>query len=106
MQWKILTSVCRSAATCFLLICGPPTLRSQSATPAEVQQKKAETAHPVKNASAEEIQAAKSSGKVWVNTESGVYHKGGKWFGNTKQGKFMTEQDAVKAGYRPAKNEK
>jgi hypothetical protein len=68
--------------------------------------KKAEALAPVKNASEEEIQAAKSSGKVWVNTDSGVYHKSGKWFGATKQGKFMTEQDAVKAGYRPAKNEK
>ena len=61
---------------------------------------------PMKNASAAETQAAKSSGKVWVNTESGVYHKGGKWYGATKQGKFMTEQEATKAGYRAAKNEK
>jgi len=52
---------------------------------------------------ASEIAAAKASGKVWVNTESGVYHKGGKWYGTTKQGKFMTEQDALKAGYRSAK---
>jgi hypothetical protein len=61
---------------------------------------------PVKNASAADIQSAKADGKVWVNTESGVYHKSGKWFGATKQGKFMTEQDAMKAGYRAAKNEK
>ena len=61
---------------------------------------------PVKNATAAETQAAKTSGKVWVNTETGVYHKGGRWFGATKQGKFMTEQDAMKSGYRAAKNEK
>jgi hypothetical protein len=61
---------------------------------------------PVKNASSGDIQSAKAEGKVWVNTESGVYHKSGKWFGTTKQGKFMTEQDAMKAGYRAAKNEK
>ena len=61
---------------------------------------------PTKNASEAEIQSAKSGGKVWVNTETGVYHKGGKWFGATKQGKFMTEQEATKAGYRAAKNEK
>ncbi len=53
-----------------------------------------------------DIQAAKASGKVWVNTSSGVYHKGGKNYGATKQGKFMTEQEAIKEGYRPAKNEK
>jgi hypothetical protein len=61
---------------------------------------------PMKNASPAEIQSAKASGEVWVNTSSGVYHKGGKWFGATKQGKFMTEQDAIKAGYKAAKNEK
>ena len=61
---------------------------------------------PVRNATAPETQAAKASGKVWVNTETGVYHKSGQWYGATKQGKFMTEQDAMKAGYRAAKNEK
>jgi hypothetical protein len=50
-----------------------------------------------------EIAAAKASGKVWVNTQTGVYHKGGKWYGATKQGKFMTEDDAIKAGYRASK---
>ena len=50
-----------------------------------------------------DIAAAKASGKVWVNTDSGVYHKGGQWYGATKQGKFMTEQEAIKAGYRAAK---
>ena len=30
-------------------------------------------------------------------------HKGGRWYGKTKNGKFMTEADAVKAGYREAK---
>ena len=36
---------------------------------------------------------------VWVNTDSGVYHKPGtRWYGKTKQGKYMTEADAQKAG--------
>jgi len=61
---------------------------------------------PTKNASSTEIAAAKASGKVWVNTETGVYHKSGHWYGATKQGKFMTEQEANKAGYRAAKHEK
>jgi hypothetical protein len=52
--------------------------------------------------SAQEIAAAKASGKVWVNTESGVYHKSGRWYGKTKSGKFMTEADAKAAGYKPA----
>jgi cytoskeletal protein RodZ len=61
---------------------------------------------PMKNASSAEIQAARTAGQVWVNTSTGVYHKNGKWYGATKEGKFMTEQDAIKAGYRAAKNEK
>src|ERR1700678_3647687 len=28
---------------------------------------------------AQEIASAKASGKVWVNTETGVYHKSGRW---------------------------
>src|SRR5215831_2994190 len=50
-----------------------------------------------------EIAAAKADGKVWVNTETGVYHKGGQWYGATKQGKFMTENEAIKAGYKASK---
>jgi hypothetical protein len=77
-----------------------------ASTPAAESQKNHKGPAPVKNASDAEIQAAKSAGKVWVNTDSGVYHKSGKWYGATKQGKFMTEQEATKAGFRAAKNEK
>jgi hypothetical protein len=45
------------------------------------------------------------SRQVWVNTASGVYHyPGTRWYGNTKQGKFISEADARAQGYRPAKN--
>jgi hypothetical protein len=38
---------------------------------------------------------------VWVNTDSGIYHKqGSRYYGKTKQGKYMSETDAIKAGYR------
>jgi uncharacterized iron-regulated membrane protein len=72
---------------------------SPSTTPATAS--KAATA----KASSEEIAAAKASGKVWVNTESGVYHKSGRWFGKTKNGKFMTEAEAKAAGYKEAHKE-
>jgi hypothetical protein len=52
---------------------------------------------------AAEIANAKAKGMVWVNTSTKVYHKDGEFYGTTKRGKFMTEDDAVKAGYRAAK---
>lgn len=40
---------------------------------------------------------------VWVNTNSGVYHCAGtRWYGRTKQGKYMKQREAQSAGYRPA----
>jgi hypothetical protein len=43
-------------------------------------------------------------GMVWVNTESGIFFReSDRWYGKTKEGKFMTEADAKKAGYREAK---
>jgi len=42
---------------------------------------------------------------VWVNTESKIYHKpGSQWYGKTRQGSYMTEAEAIKAGNREAKS--
>ena len=42
-------------------------------------------------------------GQVWINTEIGVYHReGSRFYGTTRKGKYMTEQDAIQAGYKPA----
>ena len=44
---------------------------------------------------------------VWVNEKSKVYHfSGHKDYGNTKDGTYMCERDAMAAGDRAAKNEK
>ena len=42
---------------------------------------------------------------VWVNIRSGVYHfQGERYFGSTKNGKFMCEREADKEGDRPTRN--
>ena len=47
---------------------------------------------------------APAQGMVWVNTATKVFHReGDRWYGKTKEGKFMTEADALAAGYREAK---
>ena len=44
------------------------------------------------------------SGQVWVNLDSKVYHyEGTRWYGKTKNGKYMSEKDAIAAGYRASK---
>jgi len=49
-------------------------------------------------------QAPPARGMVWVNTATRVYHyEGDRWYGRTKEGKYMTEQDAIAAGYRASK---
>lgn len=44
------------------------------------------------------------AGMVWANTATKIYHKeGDPSYGTTKKGKWLTEEEAVKQGYRPAK---
>jgi hypothetical protein len=43
------------------------------------------------------------SGKVWVNTRSGAYWRPGtEYYGKTKQGEYMPENQAIQQGYHPA----
>ena len=63
----------------------------------------AKATEPAKSSSTQ-AQVPPAKGMVWVNTKSGVYHsEGDRWYGKTKEGKFMTEADAVKAGYHASK---
>jgi hypothetical protein len=79
------------------------TAAQTSAAPASSSGNSAPTASP---AAAQQTTPANSGRMVWVNTASGVYHKpGSRYYGKTKQGKYMTEADAKKAGYHAATKE-
>ncbi len=50
------------------------------------------------------FQPPPSKGMVWANENTKVFHReGNRWYGKTKNGKYMTEADAIKAGYHEAK---
>jgi len=72
--------------------------QSQTSSSAKTEQSKS-------GISAADIASAKAAHKVWVNLDTGVYHKGGRWYGKTKNGNFMTEDEAKKAGYKAAKRD-
>jgi competence protein ComEA len=103
-------------ATAKKIIAGRPYSSIEDLTKAglsESQIEKFESHVVVKPTAAGDAGAAEKSaqvpplkGMVWVNTDSGIYHKdGSRWYGKTKEGKFMTEADAEKAGYRAAQSE-
>jgi micrococcal nuclease len=47
--------------------------------------------------------AGRPGTKVWVNTSSRVYHcPGTRYYGTTKNGRYMRQDEAQAAGYRPA----
>jgi hypothetical protein len=74
-----------------------------AAPPAKTTTKAAKAAKPAPSApTAAEIADAKSKGLVWANLNTKVYHTDGKFYGTTKNGKFMTKDDATKAGFKPA----
>lgn len=80
----------------------PSTATTSPPAPAPAQSQKAgtETSKPAQI----EAKTPPAAGMVWVNTKSKVFHReGDRWYGKTKEGKFMTEAEALKEGYRPSK---
>jgi hypothetical protein len=75
-----------------------------TASPAPAPAPAAKSRRAASTASATPAQPPPAPGMVWVNLETKVFHReGDHWYGNTKHGKYMTEADAVAAGYRAAK---
>jgi len=81
-----------------------PAPAAPSAAPAAPDKPAASKSAPSTKSESMEAKVPPAKGMVWVNTKSGVFHvEGDRWYGKTKEGKFMTEADALKAGYRAAK---
>jgi hypothetical protein len=69
-------------------------LQATKSAPAKTTAKSTATAAQ----SDKDIEDAQAKGLVWVNTNTKVSHKSGQYYGKTKQGKFMAEAEAQKAG--------
>jgi hypothetical protein len=66
----------------------PTVSQAPTPTPAPVRDAQADTSDNV---------------RVWVNTNSGVYHcPGTRWYGITKEGEYMKQFEAEDSGYRAA----
>jgi DNA uptake protein ComE-like DNA-binding protein len=49
---------------------------------------------------------ADHQGQVWLNTDTNIYHRqDSRWYGKTKSGKYVTEEEAIREGARAAENE-
>ncbi len=57
---------------------------------------------PVALPNEREISVSLANGLVWTNPTTKVYHKGGEFYGRTKNGTFMTEAEAIRRYYRPS----
>jgi hypothetical protein len=98
--WVVLLGFCLGLLN-FGLAEGNPT-DGQASSPSSAASPKPTAVKTGGTPSAADIAAAKASGRVWVNLSTGIYHRGGRWYGKTKDGKFMTADEAKKAGYKAA----
>jgi len=76
--------------------------RTPSRTPQATSQSEKSSAK-TKASSSSKAEGTAGAGKVWLNTDSNIYHReGSRWYGTTKSGKYVTEQEAKAAGARAA----
>jgi hypothetical protein len=99
-KWILMTAL---AAALSMAVSGMAQVPATKAPEAAKSTAHKKTADATPAPTAQEISDAKTQGLVWVNTSTKVYHKEGPSYGTTKKGKFMTEEDAKKAGYKAAK---
>jgi hypothetical protein len=106
VQTKLVLVILLSTALFSLTAAAGMQVGDVSVGVADKGKKKSDSTTP----SAQDIANAKSQGLVWVNLGTRVYHKDGEFYGKTKKGKFVTEDDAKKEGFheapRPATSKK
>ena len=79
-----------------------PKATAKPATPPETPK----AAKPTVGKAPEEAAKPPVKGMVWVNLKTKVYHmEGDRYYGKTKSGEWMTEDEAIKKGYRKAKQQ-
>ena len=85
-----------------LVVVSPP---AQTQAPASAPTpSRTEAARPAPVPKVEAPAQGGGNGQVWVNLDSKIYHyQGDRFYGKTKNGKYMTEKEAVQAGYRASK---
>ena len=99
-KWVLMTALAAALSMAVSGMAQAPAAKTPEPAKSTAHKKVAEaTTAPT----AQEIADAKAKGLVWVNTSTKVYHKEGASFGTTKKGKFMSEEEAQKAGYKAAK---
>ena len=77
------------------------TTAPEAASTPETKASKSKSGSSLTSATA---QTPPSPGMVWATPKSKIYHvEGSRYYGNTKTGQWMTEADAIKAGYRKSK---
>ncbi|CAM4250726.1 signal protein [Comamonas aquatilis] len=90
----------------------PPAAAAMPATKAAPASAPAATGKPAAAATpapaaktAKTAAAGGGAGKVWANEDSKIYHcQGSRFYGTTKNGKYMTEAEAKAAGMHGANN--
>ena len=102
-KWILMAALTTILSTAVPIMAQTPTVASPKDQTQQTPEKKAVKAK-VPAPTEQEISDAKAKGMVWVNTKTKVYHQAdSQFYGKTKHGKFMTEDDAKTAGYKAAK---
>jgi hypothetical protein len=100
-KWILMTAIAAGLSMVGTGLAQTPAPKTTDQT-ASTSKKKAAEATPAPTDS--QIADAKAKGMVWVNTHSKVYHQAdSRFYGKTKHGKFITEDEAKTAGFKAAK---